>query len=136
MALGSRLFRLLRSNAVVDVQAGTPTPAAGTQLAWANVAASVDVLVSQVETARDEVNGVLIVRHSCTVAGVHPALARPDIRLRVRQAVEGLTGLVGQYLSVNNPGSSHPKGSAGLVQARINLRCETMVMPGSAPEEL
>lgn len=137
MALGTRLFgTLLKSNAVVDVQAETPSgTAGGTILAWADVATRIDVLVTQAGGVRDFAAGTTNERASHTVAGRHPALNRADVRLRVRQAGPGLAHLVGRYLAVVG-GQAHAAGSGGLLRERVNLQCTVLETPVDSGREL
>jgi hypothetical protein len=129
MGLGSRLFgRLLRANATVTVQYAKSDPTGGTTNIWTAVVSGVDVLVTQAAGGRDLGAGMMTDRNTFSVAGVHPSLARPDVRLLVTAAGVGLTHLEGRYLSVTS-GQTHPAGSGGLLGARVNLQCVVMEAP-------
>jgi hypothetical protein len=135
MAVGSLLFRLIRSNAVVTVEAGTAASAGGTVLTWATAEAGVDVIVSNVSASRDFESGTYNVRGTCTVSGRHPALARPDVRLKVTSAGRGLQWIEGLYLSITG-GTPHARGGAGLVQERVTLQATILEIPGIAGTEI
>lgn len=135
MAIGDLLFRLLRANATIDVEAGTPALAGGTQYTWAAVASGVNVLVTTASGNRDLGNGVFNTRDAFKVAGIDPSLNRPDVRLKVVTAVAGLSALVGRYLSVVG-GQGHSRGNGGILPARINLDCVVQEVPADAGGEL
>lgn len=134
MGVGNFIFgpnRLLRSNAVVDVEKGVPAYAGGTTYTWSAVASSVDVLLTQAAGGRELQTGTYNERATYSVAGIAPSLARPDVRLKVTAAGAGLSDLVGRYLSVRS-GQPHPAGSGGLLGARVNLTAEVLEVPGDA----
>ena len=134
MAVGDYLFRLLKCNCTIDVEAGTPALAGGTQYTWAAVASGVNVLVSQANGSRDFANGVFMQRDTFSVAGVAPSLARSDVRFKVVTATGGLVFLVGRYL-VPTGGTGHAQGNGGILAARINRACvvqEVEANPGTA----
>lgn len=122
MAVGDYLFRLLKANAVCDVEKGVPSLAGGTVYTWSAVAEGVNVLVTQAAGSRDFANGVFMQRDTYTVAGVDPSLARSDVRFKVLTADEGYADLVGRYL-MPTAGTPHVKGNGGLLGARINRGC-------------
>lgn len=122
MAVGDYLFRLLKCNCVVDVEAGTPSLAGGTQFSWSAVASGVNVLVTQAAGSRDLVNGVFMQRDTYTVAGNDPSLARSDVRFKIVTADTGYADLVGRYL-MPTAGTPHARGNAGILGARINRGC-------------
>ncbi len=130
MAVGTLLFRRIKANAVVTVQASTVSPAGGTQVTWSTAQAGIDVIISQLQGSRDNQSGTMGFRGTCSVSGRDAMLARPDVRLLVTAAAPGLTWLVGLYLSVSD-GQTHPRGGAGLVQARIGLKCSILELPSS-----
>lgn len=122
MAVGDYLFRLLKANATVDVEAVAPALAGGTQFTWSAVSSGVNVLVTQAAGSRDLANGVLMQRNTYTVAGTDPALARSDVRFKLVTADEGYADLVGRYL-MPTAGTPHVKGNGGLLGARVNISC-------------
>ncbi len=124
MAIGDPMFdfSLLTANATVDVEAGVPALAGGTQFTWSAVSSGVNVLVTQAAGSRDLANGVLMQRNTYTVAGTDPALARSDVRFKVLTADEGYADLVGRYL-MPTAGTPHVRGNGGLLGARINRGC-------------
>lgn len=131
MAVGSPLFRLLRANAVVAVEAAASNPTGGTVNTWAVVADGVDVLVTQAGGGRDYASGLMTDRNTYSVAGVDPSLGRPDVRLRVTAVGPGLAALDGRYLAVVS-GVVHPAGAGGLLPPRVNLSCVVMETPADA----
>ena len=135
MAVGSPLFRLLRANATVTVEAAASSPTGGTTNTWSVVASGVDVLVTQAGGGRDFASGAMTDRSTFSVAGKHPSLSRPDVRLRVTATAEGLAALEGRYLAVVS-GVAHPAGSGGLLPARVNLQAQLMESPADAGTEL
>lgn len=135
MAVGTLLFRLIRANAVVTVEAGTATASGGTVLTWAAAKSGVDVVISNLSASRDFESGTYNVRGTCTVSGRDPQLARPDVRLKVTAAGKGLHWLEGLYLSITG-GSPHARGGAGLVLERVTLSCTILEIPGIAGTEI
>lgn len=134
MAVGEPLFALLKTNCVVDVEAGVVALAGGSQWTWPVVASVVNVLLTTTDGQRDGSNGVAMQRDSCKVAGLDPSLARSDVRFKVVATVPGLAWLVGRYLMPLS-GVPHAKGSGGLVKARINRNCtvqEITANPGTS----
>ena len=135
MAVGDYLFRLLKCNCVVDVEAGTPSLAGGTQFSWSAVASGVNVLVSQAAGGRAFGEGTFNQRDTFAVAGVDPSLVRSDVRFKVVTTVPGLAWLVGRYL-MPTEGVSHAQGNGGLLPARINRACTLMEVEANAGSSL
>ena len=135
MPIGDYLFRLLKCNATIDVEAGTPDPAGGTQYTWAAVASGVNVLLTQTGGERAFGEGVFAQRDSASVAGVDPTLARSDVRFRVVTATPGLAWLVGRYLMPTG-GVPHAQGNGGILPPRINRTCTVMEVPGNPGSSL
>lgn len=138
MPLGTQIFganRLIRSNAVVTIERSSPAPAGGTVVTWSTLKANVDVLVTTVGGTREFESGSLNERATCAVSGVEPLLSRPDVRLRVTAVVSGLAWLRGLYLSVRDA-DVHPRGSGGLLGARVSLNCSVLTVPSDDGAEL
>lgn len=135
MAVGDYLFRLLKANATIDVEAGVPALAGGTQFTWSAVAEYVNVLVTQAAGGRAFGEGTFNQRDTFAVAGTDPSLARSDVRFKVVTADEGLSWLVGRYL-MPTEGVPHARGNGGLLGARINRACTLMEVQANAGSSL
>jgi hypothetical protein len=136
MPIGTKIFgmnRLLTSNALIDVESATPALAGGTQYTWAAFESAVDVLISDVQAQQDARAGVQADVITCAVAGVDPSLTRSGIRLKVVEFPDA-PDLEGRYLAPTSQ-VRHPGGRGGLLDWRINLRCQTLAVPGEDGEE-
>jgi len=132
MAIGAAIFGFhhpVVSNAVVDVESSVPSAAGGTTHTWSAYASAVDVLMSLAGGRWGGDAGVLSVACDYAITGVHPALYRAGIRLKVVTHPDN-PDLVGRYLSPS-AAARHPAGPGGLVVARITLGCDVAMIPGS-----
>jgi hypothetical protein len=120
--------RLIRENAVVDVEALSVTQVeGGTVQAYTAVASGVSVLMTLFNGNRGRAFSTSQTDR-VTVSGVDDSLRRRDIRLKVVTAPTTMSQYDDAYLAVDSA-VPHPAGLGGLLNARITLQCSRLDMP-------
>jgi len=122
---------LVRSNAVVTVQAVTVAQAdGGTVETFSTVVATgVPVLITGMSGSRDAPYGTDAATDRGKLSGVDASLNRLDVRLLVTTAPTDRPEMLGWYLRITPVG--HPGGQYGLVGQRVTADWSRVEIPVS-----
>jgi hypothetical protein len=129
----SRIFgnvsRLIKSNAVVDIEVLTVAQSGGFTVQTFPTALSSNVAVLMTQTTGQRGTSFTDAQTDrVTISGVDTNLQRRDTRIKVITAPVGLEYLEGVYFRVD-AGVPHAEGLGGLLGKRITVQCSRFDFP-------